>query len=29
MMVMILGFAVFGLFVFSLLSSYLSERRRS
>jgi hypothetical protein len=29
MVVMILGLAVFGLFVFSLLSSYLSERRRS
>ena len=29
MMVMILGLAVFGLFVFSLLTSYLSERRRS
>jgi len=28
-MVMILGLAVFGLFVFSILSSYLSERRRS
>jgi hypothetical protein len=29
MIVMILGLAVFGLFVFSLLTSYLSERRRS
>ena len=29
MMVMILGLAVFGLFVFSVVSSYLSERRRS
>jgi hypothetical protein len=29
MMVMILGLAVFGLFVFSLMTSYLSERRRS
>jgi hypothetical protein len=29
MVVMILGLAVFGLFVFSLLTSYLSERRRS
>ena len=29
MMVMVLGFAVFGLFVFSVVSSYLSERRRS
>jgi len=28
-MVMVLGFAVFGLFVFSVVSSYLSERRRS
>jgi hypothetical protein len=27
--VMILALAVFGLFVFSVLSSYLSERRRS
>jgi len=29
MVVMILGLAVFGLFVFSVMSSYLSERRRS
>jgi len=29
MMVMILALSVFGLFVFSILSSYLSERRRS
>ena len=29
MVVMILGLAVFGLFVFSVVSSYLSERRRS
>jgi hypothetical protein len=29
MMVMILGLAVFGLFVFSVVSSYFSERRRS
>jgi hypothetical protein len=29
MMVMILGLAVFGLFVFSLMTSYLSGRRRS
>ena len=29
MIVMILGLAVFGLFVFSLVTSYLSGRRRS
>ena len=29
MIVMILGLGVFGLFVFSVVSSYLSERRRS
>jgi hypothetical protein len=29
MVVMILGLAVFGLFVFSLVTSYLSGRRRS
>ena len=29
MMVMILGLAVFGLLVFSVVSSHLSERRRS
>jgi len=29
MMVMILGLAVFGLFVFSLMTSYLSKRRPS
>ena len=28
-MVMVLGLAVFGLFVISVVSSYLSERRRS
>jgi hypothetical protein len=29
MVVMILGLAVFGLFVFSVMTSHLSERRRS
>ena len=29
MMVMILGLAVLGLFVFSLMTSYLADRRRS
>jgi len=29
MVVMILGLAVFGLFVFSVMTSYLSERHRS
>jgi hypothetical protein len=29
MVVMILGLAVFGLLVFSVMTSYLSERRRS
>jgi len=29
MMVMLLGMAVFALFVFSIVTGYLSERRRS